>query len=206
MNPFFQKIICAVFAFIGVGEHDGVVPYQEARGFDVVLSIAPDQLLCTSVDDPVAWVKKILKSKDYYTDVYREDTKTVGCINYCIKRGMGCIADEDDMQYKQELEDRWQPHGIIYQREARIWFVGVDKDYRGRGIASQLIDAAVAKMKESWVTQVKLYVKDDNKPARALYEKKGFHSVGECKDNKVTYIRYLAVGSSQWPFYDKVSF
>ncbi len=58
--------------------------------------------------------------------------------------------------------------------EGRIHFLGVDKEYRSRGIARKLINYVLADLKRKGARVVQLYVANDNTPARKLYESLGF--------------------------------
>jgi len=61
--------------------------------------------------------------------------------------------------------------------------MGVDRDFRRRGIATQLLRAAIDWARDdprlAWVD---LGVFSDNDPARTLYEKLGFRQVGVMRD------------------------
>ncbi len=66
--------------------------------------------------------------------------------------------------------------------ESNIGNIVTHKDYRGRGIATQLFDALLKKLKEQGIAKVFLEVEHDNAPAIALYEKSGFTKYGHRRD------------------------
>lgn len=57
--------------------------------------------------------------------------------------------------------------------------VEVDKDHRGQGIGTQIIEAALKLAKERRVDSVELNVNKDNIPAKKLYEKMGFEKTNK---------------------------
>lgn len=65
--------------------------------------------------------------------------------------------------------------------------IGVLASYRGHGIGKALIKTALQKAEEKGLTRIELTVRENNKPAIALYEKFGFvaegvHKNGVCID------------------------
>ncbi len=58
--------------------------------------------------------------------------------------------------------------------EAELNKVVTHKDYRGRGIASALINEAIKILKEKGIITIFLEVREDNVVAQKLYEKIGF--------------------------------
>ena len=62
--------------------------------------------------------------------------------------------------------------------QADIMNIAVDPDYRGNGVAVQMIGALESKLKERGVKGLLLEVRVSNEPARNLYEKLGFSIVG----------------------------
>lgn len=56
--------------------------------------------------------------------------------------------------------------------------IGVLAPYRGRGIGEALIRNAIEKAKIKGLTRIELTVRENNKPAVALYEKLGFEKEG----------------------------
>ena len=66
--------------------------------------------------------------------------------------------------------------------ESNIGNIVTHKDYRGRGIATRLVDALLKKLKEQGIAKVFLEVEHDNAPAIAIYEKSGFTKYGHRRD------------------------
>jgi len=62
--------------------------------------------------------------------------------------------------------------------EAEIITIAVSPDRRQRGIASRLLDNALARDAASGAIRVFLEVASQNVPARSLYERRGFREVG----------------------------
>lgn len=56
--------------------------------------------------------------------------------------------------------------------------IAVDPEYRGKGIARQLISELICKLKQNDVSCLTLEVRASNIPAIGLYEKIGFSEVG----------------------------
>ena len=63
--------------------------------------------------------------------------------------------------------------------EAHILNVCVDPAHRARGYGEGLLDEMLFRARAASVRQVFLEVRPSNKPALALYRKKGFHKVAE---------------------------
>ncbi len=72
--------------------------------------------------------------------------------------------------------------GFIVSRtaadEAEILSVAVDSDYRGRGLSRDLLRTHLGYLAGHGLKTVFLEVEENNRPARALYEKAGFRMVG----------------------------
>ena len=63
--------------------------------------------------------------------------------------------------------------------EAHILNICVDPEHRARGYGESLLDEMLFRARAALVRQVFLEVRPSNKPALALYRKKGFHKVAE---------------------------
>ena len=57
--------------------------------------------------------------------------------------------------------------------------ISVTKDYRNKGIGSQLLDNIISFARENDFMIIDLQVRSDNKKAIHLYEKYGFQKIGE---------------------------
>lgn len=72
--------------------------------------------------------------------------------------------------------------GFIISRiaadEAEILSVAIDKSQRGRGLSRGLLRTHLGYLAGSGLKQVFLEVEENNRPARALYEKAGFDVIG----------------------------
>ncbi len=64
---------------------------------------------------------------------------------------------------------------------ADIESVFVKKEFRGKGVASSLMEAAISKIKELGVNRIMLEVRESNFAAAALYKKFGFEKISERK-------------------------
>ncbi len=62
----------------------------------------------------------------------------------------------------------------IGERKGRIFMLGVDPDYRGRGVGRKALLAGLARLKSKNITAAELTVDSENKVACALYRSVGF--------------------------------
>ena len=69
--------------------------------------------------------------------------------------------------------------------------MGVDPDFRGRGVGTALIEAARAKGRERGYDRVSLLVSSDKTRARALYERAGFSVIETVIIGGCDYFRML---------------
>jgi len=63
---------------------------------------------------------------------------------------------------------------VTSERTGRIYMLGVDPDYRNRGIGKKVLLAGLARLKSRGLQIAELTVYSDNKAARALYKSIGF--------------------------------
>ena len=63
--------------------------------------------------------------------------------------------------------------------EGNLVSIGVDKEYREIGIATELLDIAYGMASDRGVTSINLEVRESNIPAISLYEQEGFERVGK---------------------------
>lgn len=61
--------------------------------------------------------------------------------------------------------------------EGAILFLGVNKNYRGKGYARKLLNFGLSKLKSQNVSIVRILTRTDNKAALQLYKKLGFEKV-----------------------------
>jgi len=64
--------------------------------------------------------------------------------------------------------------GVPSMRKGRILMLGVDPDYRGKGIGKRLVLAGLARLKSKGLQVAELSVDSENKAACALYQSLGF--------------------------------
>jgi mycothiol synthase len=62
----------------------------------------------------------------------------------------------------------------LLRRTGRIHMIGVDPDYRGRGIGRQLLEAGISELARKGLQMVELTVDRENKAAYELYRSAGF--------------------------------
>lgn len=62
--------------------------------------------------------------------------------------------------------------------DAELLNVAVDPDYRGRGLAGQMLDAVLIQLAGGGVRTAYLEVRESNRAARALYGSRGFKEIG----------------------------
>lgn len=81
--------------------------------------------------------------------------------------------------------------------EVHINNIAVKEDFRKQGIGEKLLDYALNYYPKDQIMGITLEVREDNKPAIALYEKKGFVSVGIRKayyrNNKNAYVMWKMI-------------
>ncbi|HCW34844.1 MAG TPA: GNAT family N-acetyltransferase [Staphylococcus sp.] len=121
-----------------------------------------------------------------HSQVYEVDGEVAGFLN--------CYSGTDEKQleenwYNIAFKDSFKLEGTpLPEHEADngdlyIDSVAVFSEYRGRGIASKLIEDAIERAKERGFKQVSLNCEFDNEGAMKLYEKLGF---------KPSYVRKLS--------------
>ena len=66
--------------------------------------------------------------------------------------------------------------------ECNIGNIVTDKEFRGRGFATRIMEALLSELKDRGIVKVFLEVEHDNVPALALYEKSGFVRYGLRRD------------------------
>lgn len=74
---------------------------------------------------------------------------------------------------------------VLYRRGfqgARLYSLAVHPDARGRGVAGHLLGAVEGAARERGCVVLRLEVREDNEPARALYRKHGYADAGRTAD------------------------
>lgn len=104
----------------------------------------------------------------------------------------------DDAQYRYIVEKDDKPVGFIENRatgKKGHFNLAVDPDYRGQGIADELVEQAIADTPAELPDVEKIFwnTAEDNKASRALAEKHGFEFTSE-EDGEVRYTYWLDGG------------
>ena len=71
-----------------------------------------------------------------------------------------------------------------YSAPARVLSIAVHPSQRGKGIARELLQRGLSYLEARGVDKVRLEVRPDNAPARAIYEKLGFKTVDTTYDSQ----------------------
>jgi ribosomal-protein-alanine N-acetyltransferase len=69
-----------------------------------------------------------------------------------------------------------------FEKQSVISSIAIDKNYRGKGLAEELLKESIEEMKLNKISSILLYVNVNNLPALKLYEKIGFQKTKEIKD------------------------
>lgn len=67
-------------------------------------------------------------------------------------------------------------------KEVGITEIAIDKRFREKGLAKELLEKSIEEMRLNGIKSVILYVNINNEPAIRLYEKLGFQKTKELKD------------------------
>jgi len=91
----------------------------------------------------------------------------------------GLLGASDDDHIRLGLERNGRLVGYIAAErqpggDGYIDFVGVDPEFRGRGDGERLVRAAIDALRDAGCTRICLTVREDNHPARGLYDRLGF--------------------------------
>ncbi len=91
------------------------------------------------------------------------------------------LENSHTIYFVYEEEGEVVGYGGMWQvvDEGQITNIAVKKDYRGRGIASKILEKLIDKAKENRIVVIGLEVRESNKNALGLYEKYGFCRVGK---------------------------
>ena len=68
----------------------------------------------------------------------------------------------------------FEGEAAIGERKGRIFMLGADPDYRGRGVGKRVLLAGLAHLESKGIRVAELTVDSENKAARALYRSAGF--------------------------------
>lgn len=97
-----------------------------------------------------------------------------------------------------------QSNNPVDQREAEIYNLAVIEEFRGKGLASKLIDGFIEKAAERGIAKTFLEVRKSNLTARKFYEKNGFKDIGERKNfytnpNEDAILMRLSIVAEKFP-------
>ena len=91
---------------------------------------------------------------------------------------------EDDMGNKHGYPKRVAGYAAVFCAcdEGNLVSIAVDEDFRGLGIARELLDIAYEMAEDRGVASINLEVRESNIPAITLYEDEGFVRTGKRPD------------------------
>lgn len=127
---------------------------------------------------------------EYAQHIPRESAESV--LDEMLRHGLGQMAFADDklvgvLITLPLLRDEEFPRDVCPQipvaTSVYISEVMTDPDFRGKGVATQLINGFLQEAKEAY-THAVIRVWDENKPALSLYRKMGFTEIGTITQTK----------------------
>ncbi len=127
---------------------------------------------------------------EYAQHIPRESAESV--LDEMLRHGWGQMAFADDklagvLIALPLLRDEEFPRDVCPQipvaTSVYISEVMTDPDFRGKGVATQLINVFLQEAKEAY-THAVIRVWDENKPALSLYRKMGFTEIGTITQTK----------------------
>jgi mycothiol synthase len=114
-----------------------------------------------------------------FTDAWGYNPNTVETITFRINQST-CSRRDIILAYDQDRAVGCCWTGVSYEqgmpsvRKGRIHMLGVAPDYRGKGLARQLMVIGLTRLRERGIRVAELTVDSENKAAYALYESLGF--------------------------------
>ncbi len=69
-----------------------------------------------------------------------------------------------------------------FKNKSVISSIAIDREFRGKGLAENLLKESIKEMKLNGISSILLYVNVNNQPAIRLYEKTGFEVTNEVKN------------------------
>ena len=96
--------------------------------------------------------------------------------NFPLSKGSFYYHIKNNLLYVAESGDEIAAYILLLvkRKKAKIYSIGVSKEYRGQKIASRLLKSALSKSKEMGFREILLEVRVDNTSAIELYKKFGF--------------------------------
>jgi ribosomal protein S18 acetylase RimI-like enzyme len=116
-------------------------------------------------DSPDAFMSTLDVESRFGGEVWKsrlESSYTAFAIEDATVVGVGALIDDPHESHSREIVAMW-----------------VDPAFRGRGIASALVDHLVQVARSERVSAVALWVADGNEPARRVYARRGFVATGQ---------------------------
>ncbi|MCX6809662.1 MAG: GNAT family N-acetyltransferase [Candidatus Berkelbacteria bacterium] len=102
------------------------------------------------------------------------------------------IKDENSIMLKAQIGGKFAGQiRLDIEEKKALLSVSVDSKYRGRGIASKLIQAAIRETKKRNVKIIEACIKPENIPSIDLFEKNNFISDGKVKVSGFWAMKYL---------------
>ena len=95
-------------------------------------------------------------------------------LNNCSPEDVLLTFDHDKAIGYCWTEISYEREADIRERKGRIFMLGVDPDYRGRGVGRRVLLAGLAHLKSKGISIAELTVDSDNKAACTLYHSVGF--------------------------------
>ena len=169
-NKFFVVTLISCFFIASVLNANGVRLYEDRDHATLcsLLKSHPEDLLVQnepgvnrSQNERFAQTEKYLTSKKYITQVYSKNDETVGFITYTKEIFKAPFFDAQSKQVTQVFM-------------GNVALLAVQDAHRRQGIGKELLEVAMADMKNKNVEMVMLTTKVTNTASRSLYEKFGF--------------------------------
>ncbi len=115
-----------------------------------------------------------------YKDVARIDAECLASEKWSEEQFRAEICDISKFYVVCKINDRVVGFGGYAQvlDEGNILNIGVAKDYRKQGIATEILNIMIQNGVKNGITAFTLEVRESNQAARLLYEKTGFKFVG----------------------------
>jgi predicted GNAT family acetyltransferase len=177
-----------------VGRADGVLGLWErlAPRWGPARDVRPNQpLLATDAPPPVDPDPEVRPVRPGEVDLLFPAAVAM----YTEEVGVSPLAEDGGRAYRQRVADLVRTRrayarfvdgqvifkaelAVVTRRTAQVQGVWVDPAWRGRGIATAAMAAVVRDALARVAPSVSLYVNDYNAPARRVYERCGFRSVG----------------------------
>lgn len=167
-------VFCVVIiGYYGGTSYPGIYTFDKMRDMHSIMQLFQKDwywLVATDDDYPVEFMFKY-QTPDYdaryfgtlKTNVLRRGNELLGFVSY----------------YKES------------DAQGLILFLGVDSRFRRQKVGDRLLRYAVGQLKRMGSAQIRLAVREQNVPARTLYERVGFHVIEYDEEDKVLEMEYV---------------